>query len=380
MATRGGSLPNVHCKWAEDHQTMRSLDTAGEGSWQSFGQRDSLNRDYGSHALYDVGKILVAGGASSSNDARVIDLNEAMPQGSATAPMASGRRQHNLTVLADGTVLATGGNSSGAPSVDLDNGVYTAELWDPATGQWQTLAAMQVTRQYHSTALLLPDARVLSSGGGICSTCAISTPPAPIPSPSGPRTRPGTSTPPRLEFVHGPNRRGQHLGLDPRGHGRDRGQGQPGDHPSLRLDTAGDRLPQRRLHGLRPPHRRGLHPKRRLHRQLQRRRDHPDPGHLRRSNRQGGQLDRGQELAQRWGGQRRPDRWLEQGHPDRGDGRRRDEGDERKRPAPGSRPRLRHDAQLRRRERPGRRRQGQPRPAPKDPDSAVTNCETKTRQ
>jgi hypothetical protein len=30
---------------------------------------------------------------------------------------------------------------------------------------------MQVTRQYHSTTLLLPDGRVLSSGGGICGTC-----------------------------------------------------------------------------------------------------------------------------------------------------------------------------------------------------------------
>ena len=85
--------------------------------------------------------------------------------------MAFGRRQHNLTVLADGTVLATGGNSSGAGLVDLNAGVYPAELWNPATGQWRTLAAMQITRQYHSTALLLPDGRVLSSGGGICGTC-----------------------------------------------------------------------------------------------------------------------------------------------------------------------------------------------------------------
>ena len=43
-------------------QTMRSLDTTGTGTWQSFGQRDAINRDYGSHALYDIGKILVAGG------------------------------------------------------------------------------------------------------------------------------------------------------------------------------------------------------------------------------------------------------------------------------------------------------------------------------
>jgi hypothetical protein len=74
-------------------------------------------------------------------------------------------------VLADGTVLATGGNSSGASLVDPAHGVYDAEQWNPATGQWKTLASMQVTRQYHSTALLLPDGRVLSAGGGICGTC-----------------------------------------------------------------------------------------------------------------------------------------------------------------------------------------------------------------
>ena len=163
--------PDGRAFYSGPDQTMRSLDPAGGGSWQIFSQRDSLFRDYGSRALYDVGKILVAGGGPSSNDARVINLNGATPQVSPTAPMASGRRQHNLTVLADGSVLATGGNSSGAELVDLDHGVYPAELWDPASGQWQTLASMRVTRQYHSTALLLPDGRVLSAGGGVCGTC-----------------------------------------------------------------------------------------------------------------------------------------------------------------------------------------------------------------
>ncbi|HXF00390.1 MAG TPA: galactose oxidase-like domain-containing protein [Solirubrobacterales bacterium] len=163
--------PDGRAFYSGPDQTMRSLDTAGGGSWQTYGQRDRLWRGYGSHALYDVGKILVAGGASSSTDARIIDLNGPTPQPSATRPMAYGRRQHNLTVLADGKVLATGGNSSGAKFVDLDHSVYPAELWDPATGRWTTLAAMQVTRQYHSTALLLPDGRVLSAGGGICTIC-----------------------------------------------------------------------------------------------------------------------------------------------------------------------------------------------------------------
>jgi hypothetical protein len=163
--------PDGRAFYSGPDQTMRSLNTDGTGTWQTYGQRDGINRGYGSHALYDVGKMLVAGGAGSSADSRVIDINGSTPQVSQTASMARGRRQHNLTVLADGSVLATGGNSSGASLVDLANGVYTAERWDPATGSWTTLAAEQVTRQYHSTALLLPDGRVLSSGGGICGTC-----------------------------------------------------------------------------------------------------------------------------------------------------------------------------------------------------------------
>ena len=44
--------------------------------------------------------------------------------------------------------------------------VHAAELWDPDTGQWTLMASEDVDRCYHSTALLLPDGRVLSAGGG----------------------------------------------------------------------------------------------------------------------------------------------------------------------------------------------------------------------
>jgi hypothetical protein len=163
--------PDGRVFYSGPDQTLRKLDSAGTGSWQTFGQRDAINRSYGSHAVFDIGKTLVAGGGSSSNDARVIDTNGATPTVSATSPMAFGRRQFNLTLLADGSVLATGGNSTGASLIDMNGGVYNAERWNPATGQWTTLAAQSVTRQYHSTALLLPDGRVLSAGGGICGTC-----------------------------------------------------------------------------------------------------------------------------------------------------------------------------------------------------------------
>jgi hypothetical protein len=48
--------------------------------------------------------------------------------------------------------------------------VHAAELWDlradNGKGAWRLLAAEEVDRCYHSTAVLLPDARVLSAGGG----------------------------------------------------------------------------------------------------------------------------------------------------------------------------------------------------------------------
>ena len=49
--------------------------------------------------------------------------------------------------------------------------MYNAEQWNPASGTWRTLAAEQATRQYHSTALLLPDGGCCPPGGGICGDC-----------------------------------------------------------------------------------------------------------------------------------------------------------------------------------------------------------------
>jgi len=79
--------------------------------------------------------------------------------------MAFPRKYHNATILPDGTVLVTGGTSSADFNV-ANGAVLAAELWNPITGTWTTLADMQVDRIYHSTALLLPDGHVLVTGGG----------------------------------------------------------------------------------------------------------------------------------------------------------------------------------------------------------------------
>jgi hypothetical protein len=150
---------------------LRYLDTNGAGSWEARKARDGADREYGSYAAYDIGKILVSGGGASLKSTVVVNITGGGSEVRQAGDMATGRRQHNLTSLPDGTVLATGGNSSGSYLVDLNASVYTAELWNPATGVWRTLSSAKKTRQYHSMALLLSDGRVMVGGGGICGTC-----------------------------------------------------------------------------------------------------------------------------------------------------------------------------------------------------------------
>ncbi len=161
------------------------LDTNGMGTWTFLHPDPNINvavaqstrsnnfRDYAPSVLYDVGKIVfIGGGNAPTNDVEVLDLNEAVPKWKATDPMKFKRRQHNATLLPDGTVLVMGGTQGSGGETkgfnDLTPGapVHTAELWDPKTGHWTPLADAAVDRCYHSTAVLLPDATVLSAGGG----------------------------------------------------------------------------------------------------------------------------------------------------------------------------------------------------------------------
>ncbi len=149
---------------------VADIETEGTGRFTPLSTRDDQAlRDYGSYAMYDIGKILVSGGANGLKSSIVIDT--ATRQVRDTTPMIIGRRQHNLTILADGSVLSTGGNSDGTRYFSPSAGVFTPELWDPATEQWTELNPMQADRQYHSIAILLEDGRVLSAGGGICGDC-----------------------------------------------------------------------------------------------------------------------------------------------------------------------------------------------------------------
>jgi hypothetical protein len=149
-------------------QATAFLNTGGKGSWSGGPSRNFGSRDYGSAVMYDAGKILVVGGGNTPTaTAEAIDLTGAGTW-SFVGSLAVARRQVNATLLADGRVLVTGGtNGTGFNAPPTTSAVLAAELWDPANpGQWKKLSSMTHNRLYHSTALLLPDARVLSVGSG----------------------------------------------------------------------------------------------------------------------------------------------------------------------------------------------------------------------
>jgi galactose oxidase-like protein/Big-like domain-containing protein/Kelch motif protein len=145
--------------------TTRYLDTSGTGAWSVVAERVGGWSSTGSAVMYDSGKVLIMGGGDPpTNTAEVIDLNSATPTWRQVGSMQFARRQLNTTLLPDGQVLVTGGTS--APGFSEPSGaVYAAELWNPSTETWTTLASGSIPRLYHSTALLLLDGRVMVTGG-----------------------------------------------------------------------------------------------------------------------------------------------------------------------------------------------------------------------
>jgi large repetitive protein len=124
--------------------------------------------------MYRPGKILQVGGGwwangggpAGSRAGFTVDITggTANPVVKATTPMTYQRHWGTATVLPDGNVIVTGG----ARDNNGDGGfVTTAEIWNPDSGEWKTVENPSAhPRLYHSTAILLPDGRLMIGGGG----------------------------------------------------------------------------------------------------------------------------------------------------------------------------------------------------------------------
>lgn len=158
----------LHAGGSEVPTSTEILDIAAQ-TWTSL---DARIIDGGSAAMYAPGKIIKAGSATDDGIAGqslattyVLDTQAPSPAWRQAPSMNNARSFLNLTLLPDDNVLATGGDSTRS-GLNPATAVFAAESWSPVTETWTPLASMTTARLYHSTALLLPDGRVLSAGSG----------------------------------------------------------------------------------------------------------------------------------------------------------------------------------------------------------------------
>jgi galactose oxidase-like protein len=130
--------------------------------------------------MYLPDSVVICGGYSpgdnivGSPNTYTFGSNGTNPMWAQVASAPSGRMatraNHNLVTLPTGEVLVTGGLSQN-PSHTIGDTIYAIkrpQIWNPGNRVWTPttqFAEEPAYRDYHSTAVLLPDARILCAGG-----------------------------------------------------------------------------------------------------------------------------------------------------------------------------------------------------------------------
>ncbi|MFK7794194.1 MAG: Ig-like domain-containing protein [Gammaproteobacteria bacterium] len=155
--------------------TLHTFDPIGGTANEVLGQpTGDRARMWGNAVAYDVGKVILLGGSDTREDNRalnsnvfLVDLNGPTPVITNGPPMHYPRVFNNAVTLPNGEILLIGGNTSGQNFSD-DNSILPTEIYNPDTNSWRIADSIDIPRNYHSTAILLQDATVLSAGGGAC--------------------------------------------------------------------------------------------------------------------------------------------------------------------------------------------------------------------
>ncbi|MGB0717368.1 MAG: galactose oxidase-like domain-containing protein [Phycisphaerae bacterium] len=133
--------------------------------WQFIGFNNEGWRSQGTSVLIpgEPDNIMLFGGYGESGPHAAcerIDFTQPNPTWQSAGSMNFGRAHFNAVILPDKTVFLIGGGT-----FDLYGGpIFTPELWDPSDGSFTLLPPHVYARMYHSTAVLLPDGRVLCAG------------------------------------------------------------------------------------------------------------------------------------------------------------------------------------------------------------------------
>ncbi len=133
----------------------------------SFSPGGMMISDHSTATLLTNGKVLFAGGVDFGRSSSAELYDPATGTFTSTGNMAFRRVWHTLTLLPNGMVLTTGGETdscAGSGGCGFAGTVASAELYDPSAGSFLATGNMAAPRETH-TATLLNDGRVLIAGG-----------------------------------------------------------------------------------------------------------------------------------------------------------------------------------------------------------------------
>jgi N-acetylneuraminic acid mutarotase len=137
-------------------------------TWTSTGAMASARAQHTATAL-PVGSLVVAGGTSSSGPgASVLSSAEiyspTTSAWSSAGNMATARYLHTASLLASGDILVVGGSDSTNTSCSCTTFIATSELYDSSSNSWSVSGSLNTPRYAH-TATLLQNGQVLVTGG-----------------------------------------------------------------------------------------------------------------------------------------------------------------------------------------------------------------------
>jgi hypothetical protein len=148
--------------------------TSGSPNWNYLATYVNRQyRSYGSVVLLPLlpetnyqPVIMTFGGMGNSvvatNTTELIDMSQMAPMWVTGPAMSRPRVEMNAVLLPTGKILALGGSAN---DEDASTASLTVDLYDPKTNSFSSAAPNVYPHLYHSTALLLPDATVVLSGG-----------------------------------------------------------------------------------------------------------------------------------------------------------------------------------------------------------------------
>lgn len=170
LAISGASSPSTLTQTAEIY-------TPTTGQWTSAGTLNDARYAFGQPSVLSDGDVLVAGGHDVNvNDYATAELYDpATNQWTFTGSLNTARRYPIQVELANGEVLVADG-SHGLPT--CTRYLSSAELYNPATGQWTYTGSTLVPHE-GANGILLADGRVLLAGGhngGSAGSCTDASP------------------------------------------------------------------------------------------------------------------------------------------------------------------------------------------------------------